>query len=579
MMRLALLSFLLILLPPAEPLPGRFGQRDDSGRVEGFVVRSGTSTPVTRAAVVLRSADNDNGIRSTGVTDGSGKFAFSNVPPGIYQLSASRDGYVSGAYGEERQGGAGASFAVRASELIGDINIGLVPTGVVSGYIEDRYGQPVVGATVSALQFSYEGRNRNLSEVRNTTTNDRGEYRLYWLEAGEYLVSVLPRNNLPIVETVVFGFNAAGRPPPRIETSGVNRTEMFVPVYYPGSVDPSFASAIDVGPGIDYAGVSMRIVEVPTLRVRGRVVDGVGGAPTLRTTVRLIGSSTVTGPQRQPTDVADSDETFELIGVIPGAYELVATSSGSRNAGLGPLDQSRPEGNSQLFARFPIDIGNADIDNITVPMSPGFSLSGRVYVEPAARQQPVTVSDVRVALAAAGRIRYGVSIQPMSPAPDGTFQIEGIPPNVYDLDIRGLPPKAYLKEARLGAQEILDSGLRLMGAWSGELSLLVAQDAGTVTASVVDARDQPVSGVRAVLIPEPSRRGRLDLYKVTRTDGGTASFDGVVPGDYKLFAWEQVPNGAWRNAEFLREYEDLGEAVHVSSFGSASATVRVVPAP
>ena len=40
---------------------------------------------------------------------------------------------------------------------------------------------------------------------------------------------------------------------------------------------------------------------------------------------------------------------------------------------------------------------------------------------------------------------------------------------------------------------------------------------------------------------------------------------GIAPGDYKIFAWENLPNGAEENAEFLERYETRGKVVTVSA--------------
>jgi hypothetical protein len=37
----------------------------------------------------------------------------------------------------------------------------------------------------------------------------------------------------------------------------------------------------------------------------------------------------------------------------------------------------------------------------------------------------------------------------------------------------------------------------------------------------------------------------------------------VSPGEYKLFSWEEVENGAWEDPDFLRPFESKGETVEV----------------
>jgi len=51
---------------------------------------------------------------------------------------------------------------------------------------------------------------------------------------------------------------------------------------------------------------------------------------------------------------------------------------------------------------------------------------------------------------------------------------------------------------------------------------------------------------------------------------------GIAPGDYKLFAWKDVPNGAWQNAEFITGYEVLGTPIRVTAGGLNNIQLRVI---
>jgi len=58
---------------------------------------------------------------------------------------------------------------------------------------------------------------------------------------------------------------------------------------------------------------------------------------------------------------------------------------------------------------------------------------------------------------------------------------------------------------------------------------------------------------------------------------GRIHLDNVVPGDYKVFAWEVVESNAWTDADFLRNYENNGAAVRITEGGRAAADVQVIP--
>ena len=63
--------------------------------------------------------------------------------------------------------------------------------------------------------------------------------------------------------------------------------------------------------------------------------------------------------------------------------------------------------------------------------------------------------------------------------------------------------------------------------------------------------------------------------KITTTDAsGRFQLDGVAPGDYKLFAWEDVEDGAWLDSAFMKLDEDKGTPMRV---GEGSKTMVDVP--
>ncbi len=87
---------------------------------------------------------------------------------------------------------------------------------------------------------------------------------------------------------------------------------------------------------------------------------------------------------------------------------------------------------------------------------------------------------------------------------------------------------------------------------------------GRITGVVRSPQNEIVPSGRVVLIPEPAQRDRSDLYKVASLDQyGRFNMQGITPGRYKVFAWDDVPTGAYFDSEFLRPYEDQAKAVTV----------------
>ena len=79
------------------------------------------------------------------------------------------------------------------------------------------------------------------------------------------------------------------------------------------------------------------------------------------------------------------------------------------------------------------------------------------------------------------------------------------------------------------------------------------------------------------LVPDVPLRERLMLFKTTATDTtGHFSISGIAPGEYKLFAWQQVEDGAYQDPEFLKPYENQGQAVTIREGSRETAQLKVI---
>ena len=88
-----------------------------------------------------------------------------------------------------------------------------------------------------------------------------------------------------------------------------------------------------------------------------------------------------------------------------------------------------------------------------------------------------------------------------------------------------------------------------------------------------------MSGVSVVLVPERSR-DRLDLYQtVTSGQDGRFSMRGITPGEYRLFAWEEIEPFSYFDPEVLKQYETRGVLVRIGESSRETAEVRIIPAP
>ena len=109
--------------------------------------------------------------------------------------------------------------------------------------------------------------------------------------------------------------------------------------------------------------------------------------------------------------------------------------------------------------------------------------------------------------------------------------------------------------------------------------MVLTTETGSVEGVAIDRTGDPAANVTVVLVPATARK-RTTLYKslVTGSDG-KFRFQEIPPGDYKLFAWDDIETGAWENPEFMRPYEPRGRAIRVSENGKEAVQLNVIYNP
>src|SRR5262249_43471810 len=131
-------------------------------------------------------------LRAT--TDGDGRFRFSGIAPGHYLLIAMTPGYFS--LGDDNQRTRGKTIIVAEGENLGNIDINLYKGGVIAGRVIDSSGHPAEKEPIMLSKLDQNGKAEWVDEYllgggsNMFLTNGQGEYRLYGLPEGRYLVCV-----------------------------------------------------------------------------------------------------------------------------------------------------------------------------------------------------------------------------------------------------------------------------------------------------------------------------------------------------------------------------------------------------
>ena len=172
----------------------------------------------------------------TAYTESDGRFSLRDVPPGQYTVRAERDGFFS-------TGGAVATITVPGTPA--PIRLSMIPGAVIAGRLRDEDGEFLANATVQAFTITYQNGFPTLSPSVTTKTNFRGDYRLYWMPAGDYIV-------------------AANR-----DASMTLGARSF----YPGTPELSSSKSISLKTGETIEGVDFTMAEGRLVKVAGEVIS------------------------------------------------------------------------------------------------------------------------------------------------------------------------------------------------------------------------------------------------------------------------------------------------------------------
>jgi 5-hydroxyisourate hydrolase-like protein (transthyretin family) len=557
MSRAILIALSVLLLQT--PAPARL-------TLQGRVVKQGTSDPVVRARIVLAKVGGELSDYRTVTADDGGKFAFRDLSAGTYRVYAEREGYLQSEYGQRTTGATGTPIVLTEGQVVPEIVIPLVPPGVIAGRVMDR-GKPARNVWVRVLKAAYRDGQRNFNMIDYGATNDLGEYRVFGLAPGLYFVSATPskpridgdfyvvsaiasntNNNQSQVRTPGASILAAGT----LDPAALD-PDIFLPVYHPGTTDPSAATPIDLKAGMTITGIDLSLMRASGVHVRGRVLNGVTGQPAENVSVRLSGGrASVPGSQ---------NDVFDLAGVPPGEYTLIAQTTSLIN---------------RMFVATPLTVADRDIENLTLTLMPGRRVTGRLMIEGRAPNDPAVARYLVQLMGTSGLPGYAVSLV----QGDGTFTVENVSVRDYRFRVfnQGTAGTPFIKAARFGLDNVLDAPIRVRGDNADRiLEITVSLNTAVLDVQVVDANQRPAPGVLVIAVPDLARRDRSEFYRSATTDmDGRIHLEGMIPGEYKLFASVDVESADWQDPDVIRLYESRGTTIRLSEGAKQEAVLRVL---
>ena len=384
-MPLLFLTLVLLQTPSAPPRDVSIQSEPHAGKcvLRGRVLDSATGQPIKGATLTLVSQGGREPLSTA--TDAGGRWEIGGLPAGEYHLTASKAGYVDGGIS------LGRSIGLTETSPERTVDLKLVRGAVLSGRITDADGEPLAGIHVMALRDMPTGPGRRGwgGVGGGSSTDDRGQFRVFGLAAGDYVL-------------------AAQRQDRSHTQSGSKGNRLAdVTTYYPGTATLAEAQRFSVGDGAEYSDLTFALQALPSISVSGRVVVSADrirhGFGTMmpqgdRVEFMMGGSGSM---------MLEPAGSFRIHGVTPGSYRLsvqVELTNGEREVG-----------------HLEVAAGDEDISGLVLSTHGPTTITGRVVLEPAGAQRPEMMSIS--AMAIGNRINFGGQ-ETVVVKPDGTFELK-----------------------------------------------------------------------------------------------------------------------------------------------------------
>jgi hypothetical protein len=519
----------------------------DKCTIGGTVIDAVSGLPLKGAGVRLAVSvgPNESAPASPSMsasTDANGRFLLEGLSAGRYLVLATHDGYVKA---DPRFGERGKWLLLAPGQHVNDIIVRLQPYAVIAGHITDEAGKPLRGVTVQAMRSSYLRGRRELHDVGHVATSAAGEYRIMGLAPGKYCIYAKPPASL--------------KPKPASDKG-------YVPLYYAAANDRAHAITLVLRAGDQLAGIDVNLVPVRNVHIRGQVVNARTSLPSKEAEVTLLSDQ---GETIFSAGKSFSAGAFEFQDVPRGSYVVVAQQP------------STPQEAKTMWGWTTVEVKDTDLDHVEVSVGPGVDVSGRIQVE------GKTAEDLHNGITSmVGKLdpQGGQSLASLTPdidvasiKSDGTFVFREVPQGSYSVSFFLVPAGFYLGSS--GAGDVLETGITVTRGHSPPaLELVLNSGAGRIDGTVA-SEELPAPAAVVALIPDGKQRAQPNNYRQALSDqSGRFAVRNIAPGDYTLFAWEQIERGAYFDPEFLAQYEERGKAVHVEEGGHMTVKLDAIPA-
>jgi hypothetical protein len=506
-------------------------QPPGSGVISGSVIEASNNDRVGKAIVTLTWQGSPRSW-ATSRTDSSGQFKFEGLPPGKYDLRATKPGVGTAIYGATSVRELGELIPLEDGETRAGVKLRFLHSATISGRVLDPHGDPAVHVAVTLLRPGRNLGERVLVYYRSAETNDRGEYRLDDIAPGQYYLHAEQRFEFGVAEPLIQQFLGGGR-------------------------DSKDAAVLAIHGEETLAGIDFHMTSEPAVRIHGRVA----GVPD-------------TWRETQSINVL-SWQANEYVESYWGIPQTVEAPGFAFNFDLSPgrygvNAEVEIEGKSWTASQF-VDTRSPS-NEIVLILAPALDVKGRLRIEGSAATAPAASSfEIRLA-----RRGFGPRIS-ANVAADGTFTLKQVPPGEWLLNVNPLPPGAFLKAARFGDQDIRFARMEIRPGSEDPVSIVISTNTAQVHGQVdAGGGDSKRAGILLAPTGPYSTLTRF-FYDVAADDAGKFELKDIAPGKYKIFALEKLAPADFKTPEAAGQLDPLGKEIDLVEGASLDVHPQLIP--
>jgi hypothetical protein len=502
--------------------------------------------------VTLFSKEGPAEYRHT-VTGADGEFSFKNIAAGDYRVVMGFPGHTNGSSWGNLPNRGGVEVSVGESSTA-DIKVRAERGASITGKVSYPDGEPTVGAQVNVYMKVGNRWSHAPLVAAGAETDDRGIFRIYPLQAGEYIVSVIEQSL--VVE------ERDGGTMETVENKSIN------PYFYLDASSLKNARIIQVDSGRETNNIDITLAERATYKVSGTIT--LRGKPLASVALRLNARDEgMSGPTLMRANgistIADKDGHWTFKDIPDGVYDVVLDTMFS--------DRNQPDFNRFLASSQQVSVAGGDVLDVVIALTEGGRISGTIVVE---RNKPLPKS---ISL-------YTERIEPNKPRGYGSsstleldakggFSFTRVPPGENTLNIH-VDKEYYVKSVTWNDRDLLRQTLKVEeGREVQGVVVVLSQDVGTLSGNIVMAQNKKaVPKASYILLPsDESKWNRQDAMIGGMTDSAGNFRISGAPGDYLMLA---IPQGVTT----IRSMDDVKKmapkATRVSLKTTAQSEVEIV---